>query len=126
MAATTSYKDSPVWQQAVRLALDTYSFTAALPPAEKLSLSLQLQQTAITIPGILAAGSRSGGKDGLAKACTQALAELARLETLLIITGQQYPTIDNQAVLEQHDQVERMLKVLQQRLRTPPAPKRVV
>lgn len=125
MANITSYKDSKVWQYAIQLAIDMYNVTSQMPAVERLGLSTQLQQTAVAIPTKIASGSRSGSKAGFKQACSEALVSLAEMDTLLAIAGQQYPTVDIQSLLSQHDELEQLLRTLIHRLSSPSTPKTV-
>lgn len=121
--ATTSFKDSPVWQQSMQLAIDMYQLTANMPTVERLGLSTQLQHAAVCIPSRIAAGSRTGTRSGLREACAESLALLAEIETLLIIAGQQYTNVNTEVIMPLRDQVEQQISTLMTRL-SGPAPAR--
>lgn len=120
--ANTSYKDFPVWQQSMQLAIDMYQLTSNMPTVERLGLSTQLQHAAVCIPSKIAAGSRSGTRSGLQDACIESLALLAEIETLLIIAGQQYPAVNTEVIMPLRDQVEQQLAHLLKRLSAPSRP----
>ncbi len=104
----------------MQLAVEMYGFTAQLPALERLNLTLQLQQAAVSIPTRMAAGSRSGSKNGLISALEDSLISLAQIETLLIIAGNLYETLDVQPMLERLETVEAEIRPLMQRLKNPP------
>jgi four helix bundle protein len=116
MAAVTSFRDIRAWQNAMQLAVDIYSLAGNLPPAERPGLSTQLQQTAAAIPTMIATGHKTGTRSGMITSCRRALAMGAELETLLIITGQLYPNIPSNDLVDQLEETQQMLAVLIKRL----------
>jgi four helix bundle protein len=109
MATSTSFRDLRLWQNAMQLTVDIYSLSGNLPPTERPGLSTQLQQTAATIPTLIANGHKTGSRTGMVSACRHALATGTELETLLVITGQLYPSIPSNDLLDQLDEVQQML-----------------
>lgn len=120
--ANTSYKDSPVWQQSMQLAIDMYQLTANMPTVERLGLSTQLQHAAVCVPSRIAAGSRTGSRSGLREACIEVQSILAEIETLLIIAGQQYSSVNTEVIMPLRDQVEQQVAILIKRLSAPARP----
>jgi len=84
MSNTQSFKDMPLWQRSVELAIEICQVSAQLPNADKLILAAQLQEAALAIPTVLARGSKSG-KQGFLAALASARQTAAELETLLVI-----------------------------------------
>jgi four helix bundle protein len=127
MAAVSSFRDIRAWQYAMQLAVDIYRLTGDLPPTEKPGLSTNLQQAATAIPSIIATGHKSGTRSGMLNACHQAVDAASEVESLLIITGQLYPNVPSNDLLDQLEEVQQMLTVLIKRLaQTKPAPRKTV
>jgi four helix bundle protein len=121
MATATSFRDLRIWQNAMQLAVDIYHLSGGLPPSERPGLSTQLQQTAADIPTRIAAGHKTGSRTGMRTACQQALLSCTELETLLIITGQLYPNVPSNDLIDQLDDVQQMVTSAIKRLGTAPA-----
>jgi four helix bundle protein len=126
MAAATSFRDIRVWQNAMQLAVDIYQLAGSLPPTERPGLSTDLQQSAATIPTLIATGHKTRSRAGLSTACQRALSEAARLETLLILVGNLYPNVPSNDLLDQLDEVQQMLQALISRLESKPGPKTAI
>jgi four helix bundle protein len=52
----TSYKDLPVWQRAMDLAVECYQATASFPRSEPYGLTSEIRRAAVSIPSNVAAG----------------------------------------------------------------------
>lgn len=107
----------------MQLAAGMYQFTAHLPAAERLGLSSSLQQAAVSIPSLIAGGTKRG-RSGFTEACQQARYHCAELETLLLITQQAYPTIPADDLLASVAELQAVLTDMVKRL-TKPAPKAI-
>lgn len=118
MAAVTSFRDIRAWQYAMQLAVDIYSLAGNLPPTERPGLSTDLQKTAARIPTLLAAGHKTKSRSAMAESCRQALAVGNELETLLMITGQLYPSVPSNDLVDQLDETLQHIAQLAQRLGT--------
>ncbi len=122
-----SYKELPLWQRSIQLVVDIYQLTSQLPAAERLSLSTTLQQSAVSIPTILASGTRRG-RTGFRLACLDARESIAELETQLIIAQQLYTNLPLGNLLDDVADLERATDVMIQRLastKPKPTPKTV-
>jgi four helix bundle protein len=127
MASPTSFRDIRAWQTAMQLAVDIYHLTGDLPATEKPGLSTSLQKAATAIPSWIASGHKTGSRSGFRSSCLEAVDAATELETLLIITGQLYPNIPSNDLLDQLDEVQQMLEALIKRLsQTKPAPRKTV
>ncbi len=120
MSTTSSFKDLPAWQQAMQLVVAIYQLTAQLPTTERLGLSGSLQQSALTVPTLLASGIKQG-RDGFVKACLQARYNCAEVETLLYIAQQAYPTIPIDDLLAEVIDLQTVLTTMVKRLTQPSA-----
>jgi four helix bundle protein len=90
MPTIPSFKDMPIWQRSMRLTIDILNIAAQLPPDTKPTLGVQLQQTAIDIPTLLASGSKRG-KQGFQASLLRGRQSAAELECLMLIVQQAYP-----------------------------------
>lgn len=124
MATITSYKDLAAWQHAMRLTAEIYQLTAQLPANERLGLSASLQQAAVDIPALLAAGSRRG-RSGLKAACLNGVRAAAEVETLLLIVQQTYPSLPVDDLLVEISDIQNGLVQLARRLAKPAAQRSV-
>lgn len=125
----TSFRDLRAWQNAMQLTVDIFHLTGDLPPSEKPGLSTELQKAATTIPTLIASGQKTGSRAGMVQGCREALHACTKLETLLIVVGQLFPSIPSNDLLDQLDEVQQMLEVLIKRLSQPAksgGPRRVV
>lgn len=114
----------PIWQRAMQLVTEIYQLTAQLPATERLGISNSLQQSAVSIPTLIASGSRSG-RNGFKDAIYQARQHAAALETLLLIVQQAYPSIPVDELLNESADIQNGLTAMARRLSTAPAPKTV-
>lgn len=118
MATATSFKDLKVWQNAMQLTVDIYHLSGSLPATERPGLSTQLQQAAIALPTRIAAGHKTGSRSGMLHACEAAIAAGTELETLLLITGQLYPNVPSNDLLDGLEEIQGMLSAVIKRLST--------
>lgn len=116
MAAPTSFRDIRAWQNAMQLAVDIHHLTGDLPPTERPGLCTNLQRASSAIPTLIASGHKTGSRTAFRAACLEAIDACTELETFLIITGQIYPNIPSNDLLDQLDEVQQMLGVLVKRL----------
>lgn len=121
MPTVTSFRDIRAWQTAMQLAVDVYQLTNDLPPTEKPGLSTELQRPAAAIPTQIASGHKTGSRRGMLKGCEDALLTCNQLETLLLLTGQLYPKVPSNDLLDQLDELEQMIGLLVKKL-APPSP----
>ncbi len=108
----------------MRLTVDIYQLTAQLPTTERLGLSTSLQQAAVSMPSLLASGSKSGRR-GFQEALIDARRAAAEVETLLIIVQQTYPSIPVDDLLTEIADLQTSLSIVAKRLSNPRTPKSV-
>ena len=58
MAATNSFRDLRVWQEAMALVEEVYCLTRGFPADERFGLSAQLRRAAVSIPSNIGEGAR--------------------------------------------------------------------
>lgn len=107
--AIRSYKDLFVWQKAVDLVDAVYKIVSQLPKSEQYILISQMLRAAISIASNIAEGYRRNHKAEYVQFLSIALASAAELETQLIITKRQYPTINYQKAEALVEEVQKML-----------------
>jgi len=122
MATPTSFRDLRLWQNAMQLTVDIYHFCGSLPSNERPGLATQLQQAASAIPTLVATGHKTGSRTGLRASCERAITASTELETLLIITGQLYPNVPSNDLLDQLEEVQQMLIAAVKKLAAGSAP----
>ncbi|PBC12061.1 four helix bundle protein [Mesorhizobium sp. WSM3859] len=96
-----SYKDLIVWQQAMDLAVATYSLTKAWPREELYGLTSQIRRSATSIPANIAEGYGRDNTGSYQQFLRIAQGSLKELETHLQIA--------ERIGLATHDQVHHML-----------------
>ncbi|WP_202883231.1 four helix bundle protein [Ramlibacter lithotrophicus] len=113
-----SYKDLIVWQRAMGLAAMVYEFCAALPSEERYGLVSQTRRAAVSVPANIAEGHQRKSTRDYLRFLSIASGSLAELETLVQLANRLYPTIDSstQGLLEEADEVGKMLRSIQTRL----------
>ena len=58
MAATTSFRQLDVWQEAMTLVEEMYAASNQFPPAERFGLTAQLRRATVSIPSNIGEGAR--------------------------------------------------------------------
>jgi four helix bundle protein len=117
VAEIKSYKDLLVWQRGMGVAKDVYALTKLLPKEELFGLSAQMRRAAVSIPSNIAEGHAKTSA-GYSNHLTITMGSLAELETQLLLCCDLYPVTSGPAddALLQLDELNRMLRALQQRL----------
>ncbi len=113
-----SYRDLLVWQKGFQLAADVYRLTRIMPKHEEYRISGQMIRAATSIPANLAEGHGRGTRRDYANFVSIAKGSLAELETFLLLASElrlaEQTSIS--PILEQADEVGRMLTSLRARL----------
>ena len=114
-----NFKDLNVWQCAMNLATDVYSFVKSLPMDEKFGLVDQIRRAVVSIPSNIAEGSARNSKKEFAHFLSIATGSLAELETqLLICSNVGYCTSEDLTeLLLQIDELRNRLYALIKRLK---------
>jgi four helix bundle protein len=113
-----SYRSLLVWQRAMQLALAVYRGTTDFPKGEQFGLISQMRRAAVSVPSNIAEGKERQSDKDFARFVAMALGSLAELETQLLLSGDlgylAGPGL--QTLLEQADEVGKMLRGLQKTL----------
>lgn len=112
MDSIVSHKDLIVWQKAIALACKVYAASRRLPRDERLGLQSQLRRAAISVPSSIAKGSARRGRAEFIQCLYEARADLAELETLVVIASRLAPLGETAAILEEIAEVGRLLNGL--------------
>jgi len=112
------YRDLKVWQLAMGLAETVYKSSADFPRHELYGLASQLQRAAISIPSNIAEGQARSSHKEFRHFLAIALGSLAELETQIILAQRLgYLTDkDTEPILQQSEEIAKMLKGLQKSL----------
>lgn len=117
-----SFRGLLVWRQAMRLAKNCYTLTAALPREERYGLISQIRRSAISIPANIAEGNGRSTRGAYLGFLRIAQGSLRELETylLLLIEVEMVRAETVEPLLRQVDSVARLLNRLMQSLRSGP------
>jgi len=109
-----SYKDLIVWQQAMDLAVNTYSLTKTWPKEELYGLTSQIRRSATSIPANIAEGYGRDNRGSYQQFLRIAQGSLKEFETHLQIAERIGLTTDDQAhqILLATEGLGRMLRQL--------------
>ncbi len=118
MQTIKSYKQLIVWQKAVEIVKKKYKISALMPAKEQYILIAQMLRAAISIPSNIAEGSRRNHKAEYIQFLSIALASAAELETQLIICKAQYQKIEYSVAENLVDEIQRMLYVIINKLKS--------
>ncbi|WP_145116666.1 four helix bundle protein [Botrimarina mediterranea] len=116
------YQDLQVWKMSMRLALDIYKTTTTFPETERYGLTSQLRRAAVSVPSNIAEGHARDSAGDLARFCNISLGSLAEVETQLLLARElgYAERADAEKLLDQADQVGRMLRGLIRSTKRPP------
>lgn len=90
-----NYKKLVVWNDAIDLVQEIYSWSKELPADERYGLFSQIRRAAVSIPANIAEGSAATTDKALNRYLGIALGSAFELETHLMIVGRVYPDIGN-------------------------------
>jgi len=112
------FKDLLVWQKGIELSVKVYSLCEKLPKEERYKLSSQMTGAAVSIPSNIAEGHRRNNRKEFVHFLGIALGSAAELETQLIITSRVYRFHDVDALVEDANEIQRMLYSMLTKLKT--------
>lgn len=118
MSEVRSYRDLLVWRKSMTLAIAIYKLTRAMPKHEEYRLSGQMIRAATSISANLAEGHSRGTRKDYANFVSIARGSVAELETFILLVKalDLVPHDACDAMLEQTEEIGRMLTVLRSRL----------
>jgi four helix bundle protein len=93
---SSSFRDLRVWQEAMRLSVDTYRITAGFPKPEIYGLAQQMRRAAVSVPSNIAEGKGRHTDREFAQFLFHARGSLLELETQIMIAQElQYLSIED-------------------------------
>jgi four helix bundle protein len=125
MAAINCFRDLHVWQKAMQVSRAVYELSARFPKREIYALTNQVQRAVVSIPANIAEGHARESTKEFIHHLSIARGSLAELETFLELAVQltycQQREID--PILQQCNDISRMLSGLRNRLKEKLKPK---
>ncbi len=119
-----SYRDLNVWRKGMSLAEAVYRLTATFPRDEQYGLTSQSRRASVSIPANIAEGYGRGSRASYAAFVKIAQGSLKELETHLLLSARigitSEPAI--QPLLDEADQLGKMLRSLLASLQKSPMP----
>ena len=115
----SSYRELKVWQAGMKLTAEVYDLAKNLPQYELYGMSSQIRRAAVSIPANIAEGHARDSTKEFLHHLSIARGSLAELETLLMLAEQMkycQPS-ESAGMLNQCDQLSRMLSALRRRLK---------
>ncbi len=114
-----SHRELTVWRKAVDLACEVYRLTRQMPKEEAYRMSGQIIRCSSSIAANIAEGNARGTRRDYAHFISIARGSAAELETFLIIIRrlQLTPGDEIDRLLQQVDEISRMLNALRSRLK---------
>jgi four helix bundle protein len=110
-----SYRDLLVWQRSFELAKHVYEALEVLPKTEQFGLISQIQRSVVSIPSNIAEGQQRSGPKEFRQFLGIARGSAAELSTQLQLVQEIYK-IDTSKLIEELEEIQKMLYVLQSKL----------
>jgi four helix bundle protein len=113
-----SYRDLTVWKKSMDLAAAVYRLTRQMPKQEEYRITSQMIRASTSVPANIAEGHGRGTRKDYANFVSIARGSLFELETFVLLVQHLKIAEDDQcaSILEQADEVSRMLTALRARL----------
>jgi four helix bundle protein len=110
----TSYRDLRVWQEAMAVAERAYHLTARFPKEEVYGMTSQIRRAAASIAANIAEGYGRDNSGSFVQFLRMSQGSLKELETHLLLSARVslVPTADIQLLLQQCDELGKMLRSL--------------
>lgn len=93
----SSFRDLRVWQDAMKLACDVYTATAAFPKHEVYGLTQQMRRAAVSVPSNIAEGKGHRSNREFSRFLFHARGSLLELHTQLLIAQELQYLLRDQA-----------------------------
>jgi len=118
MTPLKSYRDLEVWKKSIDWVEKIYQASSGFPQEEKFGLTSQVRRAAVSVSANIAEGAARTGTGELLQSLSIAGGSLAEVETLLILAKRLglLPELAYRALLEEADQLGRMLSGLKRSL----------
>lgn len=107
-----SYKELIVWQKAILLVKEVYTYTKSFPEEEKFGLVSQMRRSSISVPSNIAEGWGRLSKKNYIQFLRIARGSLYELETQLIITVGLNFNINSEKIERLIVEISKMLNAL--------------
>lgn len=119
-----SYRDLKVWQKGMDLAEACYGQTRLMPREEQFGLISQIRRAAVSVPANIAEGYGRENRGEFIQFLRVAQGSLKELETHLLLVKRVYPKVDVSVpvLLQQADELGKMLRALIRTLQSKPKP----
>jgi four helix bundle protein len=100
---SSSFRDLRVWQEAMRLSVETYRMTAGFPKNEIYGLAQQMRRAAVSVPSNVAEGKGRHTNREFAQFLFHARGSLLELETQILIARElQYLSVQQAHKLQEN------------------------
>lgn len=106
------FQDLIVWQRGMQVVDEIYLLTKRFPSRENFVLSSQKLRSAISVPSNIAEGFARNRKLEFIRFLEIAFGSSCELETQLLISKKEYPTIPIEKAKNLNIEVQKMLRVL--------------
>jgi len=113
-----NFKELKIWQKSKALVKDIYLLLESFPTSEKFVLTQQIQRSAISVPSNIAEGSGKSSNKDFNRFLEIAYGSSYELETQLLIAVDLGYIDDNHPVLQQIDEVQKMIYAFSKQLKS--------
>jgi len=113
------HRQLEIWQRAMRYTVALYEFTAQLPADERHNLAGQVRKASVSVALNIAEGAGCASSNEFRRFLGCAYRSLKEIETCLELCQMLFPTLPLPPVaplLDEADQLSRMIRTLMQRL----------
>lgn len=118
MGPTQRFDQVGVWQKAHALVLKIYEMTASFPKSETYGLVSQIRRAAVSVPANFAEGYKRRGRTDKARFMNIAQGSIEEVRYYLILS-QDLGYVQSEQIMQQLEEVSRMLDAYHARLLTP-------
>ena len=120
MNTLNSYRDLEVWKKSIDLVEQIYRASNNFAPDERFGLTSQVRRASVSVPSNIAEGAARTGTGEYLQGLSVASGSLAEVETQIIIANrlEMLSLAETEALLEQADEISRMLGGLKRSLQS--------